>query len=243
MSRALTAILCAVTVLGLGACESNQDRSAAIAKQGKHAIAAGNALKVDATSRDVRVISTTLINGDGGAQAVAVKLHNSGGAQGDVPVLLQAGKGAGEPLYTNATAGTQPSLQRIALVASGTDTWWVDDQVMGAPDQQSLSVKIGAGRPVTKVPEVTATGLKLTSDPGGTFLTGTLTNRSGAVQSNLPIFGVGLKGGKVVAAGRSLVASLPAASTPVPTAFQMFFIGDPTGTKIAVSVAPTSAAG
>lgn len=243
MSRGLAAILCAAAVLGLSACESNQDRSAVIAKQGKHEIAAGTTLKVKAASADVRVVSTTLINGDGGAQAVAVKLNNRAGAQADVPVLLQARKGAGPPLYTNATAGLQPSLQRIALVDAGTDTWWVDDQVAGAPDEQSLSVKIGSGRPVTKVPEVSVTGLKLTTDPGGTYLTGTLTNRSGAVQSNLPIFGVGLKGGKVVAAGRALVASLPAASAPVPKAFQMFFVGDPTGTKIAVSVAPTAAAG
>jgi hypothetical protein len=242
VTRALGALLCAVVLLGLSACESNQERSAKIARQGRHAIAAGPALRAGAANRDVRILSTTLINGDGGAQAVAVGLRNTGAAQANVPVLLQARAGSGPPVYTNATAGLQPSLQRVALVAPGSTVWWVDDQVIGAPARRSLHVQIGAGRPAARAPVVTVSDVHLSDDSGATALTGTLTNRSGVAQPSLPVFAVARRGSRVVAAGRALVASLPAGATPVAHAFALFFVGSPAGATIAVTVAPTAGA-
>jgi hypothetical protein len=242
VKRTAVALLCASTASGLAACESNQERSAAIGRKGKHEIAASTAFKLGAANADVSVLSTTLIDGVGGAQAVAVQLRDTGAAQADVPVLLQARRGAGAPLYSNATAGLQPSLQQIALLTPGQPVWWVDDQVLGAPSQASLSVRVGTGRPAAKVPSVTASATALASQGAGTYLTGTLTNRSGVAQPNLPVFAVGERGGKVVAAGRAIVPRLPASATPVPAAFKVFFVGNPAGAQISVTVAPTAGA-
>ncbi len=146
MRRAAAVVALAAAALGLVGCESNQQRSARIAAQGNHALAAVSALRVGAANRAVRIASTTLIDGDGGQQAVAIALRNDGAAQANVPILLQARGPDGKPVYTNATGGLQPSLQRMALVAPRGESWWVDDQVIGAPGQRSLHVELGAGR-------------------------------------------------------------------------------------------------
>jgi hypothetical protein len=229
----------AAALLGLSACESNIDRSAKIAAQGHHAIAATQ-VKVGPADRSVHVVSTSLVNGDGGAQAVAVALRADGSAQGAVPVSLTARGAGGATAYTNDLAGIQPSLQQIALVVPGRDVWWVDDQVSGATGPQSLRVRLGTGHAVAQIPQVAATAVRMAGDSSGPFLTGTLTNRSGVAQANLPVFAVALRGGRVVAAGRAIVAKLPAAATPVPNAFSLYFVGSPAGAKIAVTVAPTA---
>jgi hypothetical protein len=232
----------AAALLGLTACESNIDRSAKIAAQGHHAIAATQ-VKVGPANRSVRVVETSLVQGDGGAQAVAVRLRTDGAAQAAVPVSLTARGAGGATAYTNDLAGIQPSLQQIALVAPGRDVWWVDDQVSGATGPKSLRVRLGAGHAVIHAPEVAATAVHLSGDSSGMFLTGTLTNRSGVAQANLPVFAVALRGGRVVAAGRAIVTRLSASSAPVRNAFSLYFVGSPTGADIAVTVAPTAAAG
>lgn len=120
--------------------------------------------------------------------------------------------------------------------------WWVDDQVSGATGPQSVHVRLGAGRATKRVPEVTATAVHMTGEGAGRFLTGTLTNHSGVVQPNLPVFAVARRGGHVVAAGRAIVPSLAAAAQPVANAFSLYFIGSPAGAQIDVSVAPTAGA-
>jgi hypothetical protein len=240
--RALAVAAGAAAAFGLAACESNQERSAKIAARGHHAIAATK-VALGAANRDVHVVSTSLVNGDGGAQAVAVQLRATGGAQAAVPVSLTVQGTGGAAGYTNDLAGIQPSLQQIALVVPGQDVWWVDDQVSGATGPRSLHVRLGAGHAAGRVPVVTATGVHLTGEGASSYLTGTLTNRSGVAQKNLPVFAVARRQGRVVAAGRAIVASLPAGSKPVPNAFSLYFIGSPAGAQIAVTVAPAAAAG
>jgi len=228
--------------LGLAACESNIDRSAKIAAQGHHAIT-DTQVKVGAVNRGVHVVSTSLVRGDGGAQAVAVRLRADGGAQAAVPVSLTVKGAGGATAYTNGLAGIQPSLQQIALVMPGRDVWWVDDQVSGATGAGSIHVRLGAGRLVRRVPDVTASAVHMTGDSSGRYLTGTLINRSGVAQADLPLFAVALRGGRVVAAGRAIIGRLAATPSPVRNAFSLYFVGAPGDAQIDVTVAPTAGAG
>ena len=69
------------------------------------------------------------------------------------------------------------------------------------------------------------------------MLSGRLVNRSTRAQGKVLVYAVALKGGRVVAAGRSVVTSLPAhqgASAP----FQAFLVGNPAGAKIELSAVP-----
>ena len=79
------------------------------------------------------------------------------------------------------------------------------------------------------------------SDATGRYLTGTVVNPSRSVLHDVPIFAVALKGSKVVAAGRALVPKVPAKGSPKKVVFRLFFVGDPRGARVQLTVAPNVA--
>jgi hypothetical protein len=228
-----------LVAFGLTACgESNQDRSAKIAAQGKHAMQDAGLLKVARSNRDVKVGETALVRADG-AVAAAVELDNRGStAQVDVPVLIDVTDAKGASVYRNDANGLQPSLQRIAVVARGARAWWVNDQLLGAESGSKLQVRVGAAASTTSVPDVKVRDVHFEDNATGRYLTGVVVNHTGKVQTNLPVFAVAVRGGKVVAAGRSLVAKVAPGDPTKKPRFQVFFIGDPQGAKVHVTVAP-----
>lgn len=239
MRRAVCACAASVVALGLTACgESNQDRSAKIAAQGKHAMQDAGLLKVRKLNADVKVGQTALVRGDG-AVAAAVELDNRGTtAQADVPVLIDVTDAKGTSLYRNDANGLQPSLQRIAVVPRGSRAWWVNDQLLGAEQAKRLKVRVGTAADTASVPDVTVRDVHFEDNASGRYLTGIVVNHTGKVQTNLPVFAVAVRGGKVVAAGRSLVAKVASGDPAKKPRFQVFFIGDPKGAKVHVTVAP-----
>jgi hypothetical protein len=241
MSRAAAAALLAVAPLALAACESTADKSARIGRQGSHLLAGEKSLKVR-TNADVQVRRAVVVSSSGSV-AVAVELRNRGSsAQADVPVLVDVRDRRGASLYRNDAGGLQPALQRIALLRPGRSAWWVNDQVLAQSTPRSVKVRVGAARRIARVPRVDLRQVRLDGDAGGTFATGIVVNRSGALQRELPIFAVALRGSRVVAAGRALVPKLPATATPKPTRFRVFFVGDPRGARIVLTVAPAATA-
>ncbi|HWI71199.1 MAG TPA: hypothetical protein VNT55_04535, partial [Baekduia sp.] len=168
-----------------------------------------------------------------------VEVRNAGAkAQRDVPVLIDVRDAKGASLYKNDTVGLQPALQRLASVRGHRSAWWVNDQVTAATAPRSVRARVGAAPSVSAVPAVRVSGVHFDSDATGRFLTGTVINPSPSVLRNVPIFAVALKGARVVAAGRALVPKLPATGAPKPTIFRLFFVGDPRGARIALTLAP-----
>jgi hypothetical protein len=229
-------VLAAAGLAGCG--ESNQDRSARIAAQGKHAMEDAGLLKVTRRNPDVKVARTALVRADG-AVAAAVELDNRGAkAQVDVPVLIDVTDAKGTSLYRNDANGLQPSLQRIAVVPRGGRAWWVNDQLLGADSGRRLQVRVGAAGTATSVPDVTVHDVHFEDNATGRYLTGTVVNHTGRLQTNLPVFAVAVRAGRVVAAGRSLVPKVAPGDPAKKPRFQVFFIGDPQGAKVHVTVAP-----
>jgi hypothetical protein len=236
----LLATACAVLLAVLAGCgESNQDRSARIAAQGKHLIEDQGTLKLGGANRDVRVERSAVV-GSGGSFAAAVELRNAGTrAQANVPVLIDVRDKQGASVYRNDAIGLQPSLQRVAVVPGGGRTWWVNDQLLGVDRGGTVKARVGAARSVGRVPDVTVRGVHFEETSAGPLLSGTVINHSTTEQRDLPVFAVAVRGGKVVAAGRSLVRKLPVGKTRKPTLFRLYFLGDPKHAKIQVSLAPT----
>ena len=77
-------------------------------------------------------------------------------------------------------------------------------------------------------------------DSTGRFLTGTVVSSSRSVLRDVPVFAVALKGRRVVAAGRALVPKVPAAGSSKKVVFRLFFVGEPRGARIALTVAPNA---
>jgi hypothetical protein len=240
LSRALAAFI----VLGLGllasGCESTQAKNAQIAKQGVSVMQDTKAFSVGKRSGTVKVKRSFVLSA-GGTSAVALELKVGGAkAQANVPITFTVSGKDGKPQFSNTLAGLEPSLQTLATAVPHKTTWWVNDQLLGAKDPTKVKVEIGDGKRIDTVPEVDVSDTDFKPDPAGTYYEGVLTNKTGKDLTNVPVFGVGLKGGKVVAAGRSIVPKLPAKPTPgKPTKFRIFFTGDPTGTTVQVTVAPS----
>jgi hypothetical protein len=233
---------CAGVVLaaaGLSACESTADKSARIAEAGQQAIKGQGTLKIK-RSADLRVARAVVVRGEGGATAAAVEVRNAGGAQRDVPVLIDVRDAKGASLYKNDAVGLQPALQRLGSVGAKASAWWVNDQVTAATAPRTVRAQVGAASPAAKLTAVRLTGVHFDGDATGRFLTGTVVNPSRAALRDVPIFAVALKGTRVVAAGRALVPKLPAAGAPKRTVFRLFFVGDPRGARVVLTVAPNA---
>jgi hypothetical protein len=71
----------------------------------------------------------------------------------------------------------------------------------------------------------------------GAGAAGTVRNRSNVTQRSLVVYGLAVRSGRIVAAGRAVLPEV-AAGASVP--FQAFLVGAPTGARLEASAPPTT---
>jgi hypothetical protein len=223
--------------VSVSACESTEQESAKIGREGQRLVASQGALTLGAVNHSVRVADVTLLT-VGGRTAVALRLTGSSTRpQLNVPVLVTVTGTHGKVLYSNDTGGLEASLQRVALLRPRQEEWWVNDQVLVAQTPTGVSVRVGSGAARSaSIPEVAVSGVSLGQQAGLPVLTGTIVNRSTRPQSKVPVFAVAVRGRRIIAAGRAVAETLPPRT---PTRFQIFFVGNPAGASIKVTALPT----
>jgi hypothetical protein len=225
--------------VSLSGCETTAEKSAKLEKAAKRvAPAQQQGLSIAHESSIVKVQSATLVHGAEGTAAV-LTLHNSSAkAIREVPISISLRDAHGATVYTNSTPGLAKTLTSLALLPARGDGVWIDDQIPGT-SAKSLTTKIGDGATVSgTAPRLTIGEAQLAKDPSGAAtVEGTIANHSNAEQSELVVYALARKGGRVVAAGRAVLASLaPGASAP----FQAFFVGAPAGARLQLSAPPTA---
>ena len=233
------AALVLVCAVALAACQTTQELSAERAKTAKKLVNQ-KGLTVSRENPKIAVGKTAVIQDKNGIAAV-VELRNTGSvAQAKLPVSIAVTDAAGKPLYKNDAAGIEESLASMALLTKGEDAFWVNNQITATGKPAKVQAKVGAakGKVPAQVPRFTISNVKVDSDADGLFAKGAIVNESKVAQQRLTIFCVARKGGKIVAAGRAILDSLPAAGAK-PTAFTIFFIGNPKGAKLSFSAPPT----
>jgi hypothetical protein len=235
-----TAGLVMLAAASLVACQSTQSRSADLEKEGAKTLLADSGVKIEKESTDVKVTSATVLS-DSNGSAVVVGLHNSSSENlVDVPILIDVVDAKGKSVYTNAIPGVEPALAAVPYIAAGGDVDWVNDQVLATGKPKSVKVKVGASTEsyAGPLPEIEVSAPKIEGDPvSGIEATGTVVNQTGKDQERLLLYAVGRSGGKVVAAGRGAVEHLKPGTKPLH--YDIFFIGDPTGTDLEVTQFPT----
>jgi hypothetical protein len=243
LKRALVVVGCGALTVTFAACETTEhesteiERAAVIARENEP-----GALKLGAANRTVRAAQVTLLSG-GGRNAVAMRLSSSASrAQAQVPVLVNVTGKAGKLLYSNQPGGTEPLLQHVGLIRPHASVWWVNDQVL--INQQSTGVKVRVGTADTPSHRLLASTLeakttRVVGHAGAGTLSGELVNHGGPSERKVPVFAVALRGGKVVAAGRVVVASL-AGHRGASADFQMPLVGDAAGAKIELTAVPST---
>jgi hypothetical protein len=232
--------LAMLAVAGLSACESTQSRSAKLEEQGEKTLLVDSGLVIGKESKNVRVVSTSLLTDENGS-AVVVDLHNDSDRDlVDVPILIEVLDAKGKSVYSNNIPGIEPALAAVPYMPANGDVQWVNDQVLTAGRPKSAKVKVGAdsGSFSGPLPQVDVSPPRLSGDPvSGIEATGDVVNRTGEEQGRLLLYVVARSGGRVVAAGRGAIEHLKASTKPLH--YDVFFIGDPRGAALDVSAFPT----
>ncbi|HUA74419.1 MAG TPA: hypothetical protein VL988_06650 [Solirubrobacteraceae bacterium] len=232
--------LAAVALL-LSGCETTAEKSAKLERAAKRQkIAQQQGLTISRTSRYVKVLGTAVVQGREGAAAVVTLRNDSPHALRHVPVSIAVKDSGGATVYSNGTPGLATTLTSIALLPAHAKLAWVDDQIQ-AKGAASVTARVGEGAAASgTVPDLTIAVQQLAAEGGGSTLEGAIHNGSSTAQPELVIYALARRGGRLVAAGRAVLASLdPGASTP----FQVFFVGSAAGAKLEVSAPATASAG
>ncbi|MEX2105313.1 MAG: hypothetical protein WD810_00290 [Solirubrobacterales bacterium] len=233
------AIALAGVALVTTGCESTQDKSAKIAAE-LGPVKEEKGLKISARSKDVKVVSSTLLS-DAAGSAVVVQVHNDSDRNlVNVPIAIDVRDAKGRSVYRNDIPGLEPALTQIPYIEAGGDVYWVNDQVLAIGKPETVKVTVGAGgAPFTgELPEITATEPKLEGDPfSGIVAGGNVVNETGELQGRLLLYAVALDGDEVVAAGRGAIEKLKPEPKPLP--YNVYFIGDPRKADVSVTLFPT----
>lgn len=240
----MAAVLASAAVLAVSGagCETTREKAAKLGRGGNAAFRV-EGLQVSRANRDVRVVSNSVISDANGTAVVAV-LRNAGrAALADVPLAMVVSGAGGRALARNDDAGLERGLTHAPLLPVGRDVLWVHDQVIVTGGRAArATVTPGRGRPApagARGLDVAVGEARLEGDPSsGITAVAHAVNRSDVDLSDLLIVCVARRGGRVVAAGRSIVPSLKAGRR---AEFQVFFIGDPTGAELTFDAQPATA--
>jgi hypothetical protein len=227
--------------LVLAACESTQDKSARLAREGKGAVNE-KGLVVKQQSRDVKVLGTDVITDANGTAAVVTLRSSAGKPLVQVPVSIDVTGTRGKTVFRNNQPGAEPTLGHVPVITSRQKFVWVNDQVSPTAKAHSVRARVGVAREVDAkhVPKIVLTGVHLTNDEvSGIEATGFVANRSKIDQLKLVVFAVARKGSKVVAAGRAQIARLKSGKR---ARFHVFFIGNPSGGRLVLAAPPSTLA-
>ncbi|MHB8531834.1 MAG: hypothetical protein ACYDC2_03845 [Solirubrobacteraceae bacterium] len=239
--RALGAAAAAVLTLALSACETTQEKSARLEKVAlAHGVTSGKAAKgltIARPSTILKVLSTGIVHSTEGT-AVAVTVRNtSAKAQQQVPLAITVRDGRGGSLYSNAAPGIAPSLTSIGYVPAHGQAQWVDDQVQAAGTPASVTAEVGEGQPASgPPPQLRLSHQTPVTEAGGSQIHGHVTNASPVEQRELVVDALATRGGKLLAAGRAVLAHLGPGMT---SNFEVLLIGaPPAGATVRIDLQP-----
>ena len=234
----LAIVLAGVALVATG-CESTQDKSAKIAAE-LGPVKQEKGLKISKRSKDVEVVSATLLTDQAGS-AVVVRLRN--GSNRDlvgVPIAIDVLDAKGKSVYVNTIPGIEPALAAVPYIPAGGEIDWVHDQILATGVPAEVEVKVGEGGEAFsgEQPQISITEPKLEGDPfSGVLAGGEVENESGGDLDRLLLYAVATEGGRVVAAGRGAIE--PFKAKPKPAPYSIYFIGDPRGAEVTVTKFPS----
>lgn len=233
----------ALLALTLAGCQSTQEKSARLEKAAKlHEPSAGagsGGLKIAQPSRVVKVLATALVHSSEGT-AVAVTLRNdSSEALRDVPIEIHVRDAHGATLYSNDIPGLGAPLTSLASIPAHGELTWVDDQIPVSAGPASVAALIGtAPRASATAAPLRVGGAHAVEDPAnGAGAAGSVLNPTGVLQRQVVVYALARRGAKIVGAGRAVLPEVPAHGS-VP--FQLYFIGEARGAKLALSAPATT---
>jgi hypothetical protein len=229
-----------LVALALAGCETTAEKSAKLERAARRAAVTQNGLVITRPSTEVKVLETVALHSSEGAAAVVVLRNVSSRTLRDVPIAITVKDAGGGTLFQNNAPGLESALVSVPSLPAHGELSWVDDQLPATGQPAGVRALLGQAPTATTgaVPQIAIQGAHLIEDPSrGIGTSAKVSNHSRVAQQNLVVFAIGRRGGRIVAAGRAVVAELAAgASAP----FQVFFVGDPRGAQLQISAPPTT---
>ena len=219
-------------------CTSTQEKADRLAAQGRDAFEE-RGLRVDRRNPDVRVVDTAVLTDANGSAAVVVLQSRARRAQAGLPVAIDVRAKGKKSVFRNDAAGLEPSLTGLTVLTGGRRALWVNDQVTAAakPDDVVARVGMPRKRAPRSIPVLRTSKVRLDREAStGINARGLVRNESKVEQRDLVLYGVAQRGRRIVAAGRAQIKRLRPRGR---ASFRMFFIGDPRGAELSISVPPT----
>lgn len=230
--------LAGVALVATG-CQSTQSKSAQIGEE-LGPVKQEKGLKITEKSKDVKVVSTTVLSDAEGAAVVVEVRNDSDRDLTGVPIAIDVIDAKGKSVYKNDLPGLEPALTSIPYVAAGEEATWVNDQVLTAGKPKTVKVEVGeGGAPFSgEIPKFKISTPKLEGDPySGVVAGGNVDNESGQKVDRLLLYAVARDGDEVVAAGRGAIENVKPEPKPLP--YNVYFIGDPRGADVEMTLYPT----
>jgi hypothetical protein len=235
---AITGAVLVTVALALAGCESTQEQSARLERTAHHTHLAERGLSIAKQSADVSVLGAVLVHGAEGAAAVVTLRNDSARTLKDVPIAITVENAAGSTVFQNDAPGLEAALTSLGSLPAHGVASWVDDQVPAAGEPASVSAVVGVSPHVSgALPEVEVGGVHPSEESGSATAAGTVRNRSSVTQQALVVYVVARRGGRVVAAGRAILAEVaPGAAVP----FQAFLSGGADGARLEANAPATT---
>lgn len=236
------ALLAACAAIALAGCESTQSKSSELEAKGGDLVKVTK-LDVGAENRHVDVVEKVVLSDVNGTAVAVVMKNSSQEGLADAPIQIDVKDAKGKSVFKNDLSGTETSLVQVPVVKPDAEVYWVHDQVLPMGKPAKVDVTVGEAKPLPEdVPEIVVSPPKLNRDPvSGLEVTGTVTNESDVEQSNLVLYAIARKKGRIVAAGRGMITKLKTDGSPA--TYHIFFIGNPAGADITVIAPPVNFSG
>jgi hypothetical protein len=225
---AASAVALATVVSG---CATTQDTNKRASITADRTIASRQPLKLHGTARDVKVVSTTVLNGKTGSAVVAVLRNDGDTPVNDLPI--EVGPEGGQPV--NARPNVPYFQSHAPAIAPGQETTWV----------YVSKDRLGSDRAFVRVGADPTPPLKLADhvselDAGGkagaSSVHADVTNDTGVPQYNLDVYAVARRGDRLVAAGRGNLEHLGVSSS---ARLSLPLVGDAKGAHVQIFVPQT----
>jgi hypothetical protein len=223
---ALLAGSLAVLAAGVSGCATTQDANRRAAVQADRTIASRERLAFRSIDPNVRVVSTSVVNGKACSAIVAVLRNHGDAPVNDLPI--EVGPAGGQPV--NAGPNVAYFQSHAPAIAPGAEATWV--YVSRRPLGSSRAfVRVGAPvKPPTSAGHVSELNI---SDPSvaGSNARAEITNGTGIPQYDLDVYAVAVRAGHYVAAGRISLTHLGVDQSSNPT---VPLIGDAEGARVRI---------
>lgn len=233
-----------MAALALMGCETNAQRSArlekaALAQRLAHPQATQEGVVVARENPRVKIVQTAVIHDENGVAVAVIARNESSRPLRNAPIAITVSDAKGAALYENNAPGLDSTLVSVPLLEPHRETVWIDDQIQAAGVPANASARVGEAPAATAtLPRLSISGVHTFEDPSnGVGVEGMVSNSSKVAQQKLVVYVVGRRGGRIVAAGRAVLAEVPAGQR---TAFQVFCIGDPHTAKLEASAPATN---